>query len=192
MVDKIWDTSFTAVIQYEWLFLLFLICFLQDSCFAERKSWDFKVIVQQKWNGHPLWCSYCVLSTCCHSALLVPLPCLAFLQAEVILVPVNLAVLLRPIGITAHWALLHSAFLDSDSEVLVHVRHWLVQNVVSFIPNKAQYFLSCVSLEVYRAPDVVINCCCIIQKPLIWISERLGVMPLYSVWTIMGPGMPIS
>lgn len=47
---------------------------------------------------YPLWCSYCPLSTGCHSALHVPPPCVTFLQADVTLVPVNLAVLLRPIG----------------------------------------------------------------------------------------------
>ncbi len=45
-----------------------------------------------------LRCSCCPLSTCCPSALRVPPPCVTFLQADVTLVPVNLAVLLRPIG----------------------------------------------------------------------------------------------
>lgn len=47
---------------------------------------------------YPLWCFCCLLSTRRPSALHVPPPHVTFLQADVTLVPVNLAVLLRPIG----------------------------------------------------------------------------------------------
>lgn len=80
------------------------------------------------------------MSTCCHSALHVPPPYkLTFLQADVTLIPVNLAVLLRPIG-NGSFCIPRQRFRDVSplSQTLTEESFG-----VFFPPKKAGYFLSC-------------------------------------------------
>lgn len=95
---------------------------------------------------YPQQCSYCLLSTCCHPALHVPPPCITFFRADVTLVPVNLAELLRPIGNDTF----HSAVFCIPRRRIRDVSPLSQTAAESFVffVRKAGYFLFCTSMDV--------------------------------------------